>query len=111
MAGGVDGEAAGKPGVHIIRAYNIIIGSRWRWVSSNEWWARGGTDGKREWCYDGGRPRSGVIRTVGMRRILKLSRFGRNFGRKLSTEAEPVEAITTRSDRQNNHKPRDPKTN
>jgi len=90
MTGGVDGEAAGKPGV---RAY-IIIGSRWRWVSSKEWWAHGGTDGKREWCYDGGRPRSGVIRAVGMQRILKLSRFGRNFSRKLSTEAGSVEATT-----------------
>lgn len=39
--GWASGEVeAGKPGVHVIRAYNIIIGRRRRWVNSNEWWAQ-----------------------------------------------------------------------
>lgn len=37
---------------------------------------RGGSDGEREWCYDGGRPRLGAIRAVGMWKILKPSRSG-----------------------------------
>lgn len=50
---------------------------------------RGGSDGEREWCYDGGRPRLGAIRAVGMWKILKPSRSGRTVLRSLVERFQP----------------------